>query len=402
MNLIFDKDKGIELGLILGIFAMPFITFKYISLLMFCTFGCFFLKKLYKKEKICFTPIDGYLLIFLLVLIFSAIFSITKNQSMKELFVYISILLMVFMVTRSFDKKTLNQLLMFFIIAATFVAIYGIYQYLTGAVGGHGWVDVKTNPNLKARAYSTMDNPNILAEYLVIAGSLSVALFLNSKNIYRKVFLFGTTGIILLCLLFTFSRGGWIAFALSMFIILASENKKIIPIAILLGFISLFFLPDVVLDRIKTIGSVKDSSNAYRFLIWAASIKMLKDFWASGVGLGYAAFVKVYPNYTLAGIKAAHAHNSYLQIAIETGILGLLAFLMSVLKAYMIGIFNVYKSKDPFFKRISAASIGAISGLMVHGMVEHILFDYRVIFSFWFAIAIIIASYNNIVFNKNN
>lgn len=385
-----------EFGLYMSVVAMPFITFKYISLLMFYTFVCFIVKKIYKKEAICTTPIDGYIVTFFLVLVFSVAFSITRNDSIKELFVYTSILLMVFMVTRDLNKATLNRLLMFFVIAATIVALYGIYQYLTGAAGGHGWVDVKANPNLKTRAYSTMENPNILAEYLVIAASFSVALFFDSKNIYRKLFLFSTTITLLVCLIFTFSRGGWIAFSLSIFIILLSENKKIIPIIICLGLISLFFLPDVVIDRIRTIGSVKDSSNAYRFLIWAAALKMLKDFWLSGVGLGYAAFIKVYPNYTLAGIKAAHAHNMYLQLAIETGIFGLLTFLLSIIKAYTLSILIVYRSLNCFFRRISIASIGAISGLMVHGMVEHVLFDYRVIFSFWLAIGVIIASYKGI------
>lgn len=386
----------IEIGLYFSVIAMPFITFKYIVLLMFYTFACYIIKKVYNKETIMTTPIDGYLFAFVFVLVVSSATSITRTQSIKELFVYISILMMFFMITRDLNENRLKQLLTLFVITATFVSIYGIYQYLTGAAGGHGWVDVKTNPNLKVRAYSTMDNPNILAEYLVIAASISTALFFDSKNMYRKIVLFLTTALILGCLLFTFSRGGWIAFAISIFIILSSENKKIIPLGIVLGLISLFFLPDVVLDRLKTIGSVKDSSNAYRFLIWAAAIRMLKDFWASGIGLGYAAFIKIYPNYTLAGIKAAHAHNSYLQIAIETGVFGLLSFMFIILKGYVLGIWVLYKSQKSFLKRVSAASIGAISGILVHSFVEHVLFDYRVIFSFWLVIAIIVSSYKNI------
>ncbi|MBS3994775.1 MAG: O-antigen ligase family protein, partial [Alkaliphilus sp.] len=258
---------------------------------------------------------------------------------------------------------------------------------------GHGWVDIKTNPNLKARAYSTMDNPNILAQYLVIACSMSMALFLDSKNKLRKLLLFLSTGITFLCLLLTFSRGGWIAFFLAFSMIVLVENKKIIPIGVLFGIVSLFFLPEVVIDRLKTIGNLEDSSNAYRFSIWVAALRMLKDFWFSGVGLGYEAFMKAYPNYMLSGIKAAHAHNLYLQLAIETGIFGLAIFLYNIVKTYTTGIMVLMKSVNSFQKKITIAAMGALSGLLSHGLVEHVLFDYRVIFLFWLMIAIILAAY---------
>lgn len=388
--LIFWKT---ELGLYGAIVAIPLVPFKYISLLIFYTFACYLLKKLYKKESLRLTPIDGGLIIFFIILVFSSIFSITAKQSFQQLFMYTSILLMVFIVSKDLDKRELNILLMCLVITATFVALFGIYQYSTGDMGGHGWVDIKTNPNLKARAYSTMDNPNILAQYLVIACSMSMALFLDSKNKLRKLLLFLSTGITFLCLLLTFSRGGWIAFFLAFSMIVLVENKKIIPIGVLFGIVSLFFLPEVVIDRLKTIGNLEDSSNAYRFSIWAAALRMLKDFWFSGVGLGYEAFMKAYPNYMLSGIKAAHAHNLYLQLAIETGIFGLAIFLYNIVKTYTTGIMVLMKSVNSFQKKITIAAMGALSGLLSHGLVEHVLFDYRVIFLFWLMIAIILAAY---------
>lgn len=388
--LIFWKT---ELGLYCAIFAIPLVAFKYISFLIFYTFTCYLLKKLYKKESLKLAPIDGGLIIFFIILLFSSVFSITIEQSLQQLFMYTSILLMVFMVSRDFNKKELNTLLMCLVITAVFVALFGIYQYSTGDMGGHGWVDVKTNPNLRARAYSTMDNPNILAQYLVIACSMSMALFLDSKNKLRKLLLFLSTGITFLCLLLTFSRGGWIAFFLAFSMIVLVENKKIIPIGVLLGIVSLFFLPEVVIDRLKTIGNLEDSSNAYRFSIWAAALRMLRDFWFSGIGLGYEAFMKAYPNYMLSGIKAAHAHNLYLQLAIETGIFGLAIFLYNIVKTYATGMLVLMKSVNSFQKRVTIAAMGAIAGLLSHGLVEHVLFDYRIIFLFWLMIAIVLAAH---------
>jgi O-antigen ligase len=382
-----------EIGIYIAVMAMPAITFKYIALLIFYTFTCFLIRHIYYQKTLKTTEIDGPILLFFIILLVSSFTSITFKQSLKELFLYTSIIFLVIMVAKGLNRKQINYLLILFIISATLVSMLGIYQYFTGEIGHRAWVDVKSNPDLEARAFSIMGNPNILAEYLVIVCSLAIALFLDSKNIYRKILMGIVASINILCLVLTFSRGGWIGFAIALFTILIFEEKRIVPIGILLGIVSLFFLPDVVIDRIKSIANLKDTSNAYRFLIWSAALKMLKDFWISGVGLGYAAFIKAYPNYTLGGIKAAHAHNVYLQIAIETGLLGLIIFFYNILKTYVMGVLTILQSKDSFYKRISVASMGAVSGLLFHGLVEHVLFDYRIVFSFWLIVGLIAASY---------
>jgi hypothetical protein len=57
------------------------------------------------------------------------------------------------------------------------------------------------------------------------------------------------------------------------------------------------------------------------------------------------------------------------------------------------GVLTILQSKDSFYKRISVASMGAVSGLLFHGLVEHVLFDYRIVFSFWLIVGLIAASY---------
>ena len=52
-----------------------------------------------------------------------------------------------------------------------------------------------------------------------------------------------------------------------------------------------------------------------------------KGLLANGVGLGLVAFSRVYRDYMIAGASAIHAHNLYLEVGLEMGIVGLFALL---------------------------------------------------------------------------
>ena len=87
-----------------------------------------------------------------------------------------------------------------------------------------------------------------------------------------------------------------------------------------------------VVTRFTSIGNLADTSTAYRVHIWMGSLNMARDVLLSGLGSGMGVFAAVYPQYALGGIEAApHSHNLYLQIVIELGIFGLLAFIIAMI-----------------------------------------------------------------------
>ena len=52
--------------------------------------------------------------------------------------------------------------------SAVMVTLYGFYQYLFGInISANEWVDGEQFPDLKIRVFSTLENPNLLAGFLV-------------------------------------------------------------------------------------------------------------------------------------------------------------------------------------------------------------------------------------------
>ena len=110
------------------------------------------------------------------------------------------------------------QLLGAFLLVSVLVSSIGVAQKLLGVTAEGIWVDPAQFPDLKVRVYSTLVNPNILAGYLVLVIAYAAAFF----NVFRedkrlRIALFGTGVLAALCLLYTYSRGNWLACAVMLF-----------------------------------------------------------------------------------------------------------------------------------------------------------------------------------------
>ena len=129
---------------------------------------------------------------------------------------------------------------------------YAFYQYFSGEPMGSGWVDPSSN--ISVRVFSSFENPNLYAEYLIMIIPLTFARFLSVNQ--KKKVVYALIGIAqLIALLLTFSRGGWLGlvFAVGIFVLLLKRELiiKLIP----LGIIGLFFLPNSIMMLFKAIGS---------------------------------------------------------------------------------------------------------------------------------------------------
>jgi O-antigen ligase len=330
--------------------------------------------------------INGYNTVFILMLIvftINTVLSVNVSGSMRDLMINsLSILMIVHLINGIEKKKDLYTLIDFIIVVGFMTAFYAFYQYFSGEPMGSGWVDPSSN--ISVRVFSSFENPNLYAEYLIMIIPLTFARFL-SVNQKKKVFYAVICVAQLSVLLLTFSRGGWLGlvFAISIFVLLLKRDLiiKLIP----LGFISLLFLPNSIMMRIKSIGSLSDSSNFYRFQIWENSINIIKDFFVTGVGLGFESFRSISSLY-IKDFSPYHAHNTYLELTIEIGILGLLLFIWLLVKLLK-DIRYQEMSQDKIF---TVALFSGIAGLFIHGVAEHILYNPKIIFQFWLMIGLLI------------
>ena len=127
------------------------------------------------------------------------------------------------------------------------------------------------------------------------------------------------------CLLATSSRGAWIGFGAGVIIYLFVYRKKA-ALFLLAAFLAFIFIPHYGMQQIKSMPKLKEGSNAERMLLLKGTFNMIKEHPVTGFGIN--TFMKNFEKYSPENCpKGFYAHNSYLQMWAETGIVGLLIFL---------------------------------------------------------------------------
>lgn len=118
---------------------------------------------------------------------------------------------------------------------------------------------------------------------------------------------------------------------------------------------------------------------------------MFKENWLLGIGVGNKNFREIYGLYMRTGFDALSAYNIFLEIAVESGIFALIAFLGFAITLLVDGAKIILKSTD--VRKVIFLSGAAISifAVMVHGLVDTVFFRPQIQFIFWTMCAIISA-----------
>ena len=155
-------------------------------------------------------------------------------------------------------------------------------------------------------------------------------------------------------------------------------------------------LPQSVVERFLSIGNMGDSSTYYRVYTWRGVVRMLKEVWLSGVGVGQVAFEQVYPMFAYVGMEVTpHAHNLVMHILGETGIAGVLTLTVIIVLFVQSCISAIVKFSGEERMTVAAGLCGVISTLVM-GLADNIWYNYRVFFAFWCVMALTVAYINAI------
>lgn len=347
-----------------------------------------------KNFELQYNGINKYIYIYAGVYLFATFASVTVRGSLFGGLLTICFVLFSIVIVNAIEsKRQVKALLFLMVCGGVLVALYGFYQYMFQDKFGGVWVDTEMFEGM-FRVYSTFANPNVLGEYFLLIIPLAVACFFITKPLIMKFFYLGATGAMMLCLILTYSRGCYIGILVAAALFLVLLDKRFIFLGVLGLLLMPFVLPETILNRFMSIGNMSDSSTSYRVYIWMGTIAMLKDYWFSGVGPGQAAYNLVYPVYGYNGISAPHAHNTYLQIMCDSGIIGILAFFV-VIYQYFKALFCSYlKETDKTARILTIGAMSAIAGFLVQSLFDYTFYNYRVTLLFWAVIGM------GIVFSK--
>jgi O-antigen ligase len=303
------------------------------------------------------------------------------------------------------SRKRLVLVGHFLVVYGLAVAIFALVQHFTWS-GRFYWIraTLATNP------FGPFANHNHFAGYMELLIPLPIALVLTRAVGREMRVLYGFAAAIMgLAMVVSLSRGGLISLAaMLMFLVLvsirvprlwrlergrrefreadrkgpgavgrfravASQMIVVSAIVAVIGAGVLWIGADPVIQRVtqgQPVGGLpQETFSTSRGWIWRDTISMIRANPLLGVGLG--AYVTAFSLYTTSdgSLKVPQAHNDYLQVVADGGIVGGLIALWFVVVVFRV-VARGLKSRDPMLSGLTLGSSAGIVGILVHSLFD--------------------------------
>ncbi len=271
--------------------------------------------------------------------------------------------------------------------AAVVAAAVGVIKFGIGLESRIGPPFGATRPNLGNPDQPPLGSYSLLAKYLVMTilffGS-RLLLETHFRQIWDKIF---GTAILGLGLLLTFSRSCWLTIATVGGLLTFWFNRRIFVVLFLLGSLALIVLP-YGRDRIvQTFGS-KDWLSG-RDVVWSIAYEKIEGHLLVGHGLGsFKSLVTIEDRNRLPDKYIGDWHNQFVQLIMESGLIGLSAFLWLIFELYRGFASSFRRAKNIDAKKGALSGIAVLSGAIVFSMFETFLNSPVANVTFWCLIGI--------------
>lgn len=328
-------------------------------------------------------------------LMISCFVSYDMGDSIRVLLFFVTSFMLCHVIYASVKSMTGLEVICGFMYATLIItSAFALIQRVMGVEADASLTDLTLNEGMPGRVFSTLGNPNNYAEFLVLFMPFALVFALNFKPGKKRIALISGMLLPLLAILLTYSRSGWIALAIASAIFVMLYDKRLIPVFIVLGILAIPFIPQNILNRILTIGNLEDSSSSYRVDIWSGCLKMLKEYWFTGVGLGTGGFAEIYPEYAVgeSGV-APHSHMHFMEMLIELGVLGFISYLCMTFTLIRRSFKAAAKSVPAKIRNVAIAAASSMTGIVLIGCFEYCWFYPRVMFAFFVCAGVAMAAY---------
>lgn len=334
--------------------------------------------------------VDGLgvlLLLWLWIILLSLLGSRSLSAGLSESFKWGEVIL-VYLVARVLIGKNELRFVVFSItIAGVVSALLGLFQFISG----HGPESFVLFGRFM-RAYGTFEQPNPFAGHLGLSLPFALAWVVagSDRPRWERLLMLAATAVMGLSILASWSRGSWLALAIATALMLALLAPRL----------SLLATSLVLLVMLVMGGNVVESPLARRALGMGSDVRTLNvaqveltdenwsvverlAHWQAGwymfaarpwLGVGIGNYEVVYPQYALPrwSDPLGHAHNYYLNVAAETGLIGLFAY-GALGGAIALKTLSAWRhAKDSQARALILAAVGSLTYLSVHNLVDNL------------------------------
>jgi putative inorganic carbon (HCO3(-)) transporter len=266
------------------------------------------------------------------------------------------------------------------------------------------------------RAYGTFNQPNPYGGFMNLTAVLGLGIFLgylpiiweigdwrlrrfnlqslisNLRSVnWLPVFVVGSaTAVALMAVIFSWSRGAWLSLAAAAAMLVLFWPRKVwhgalllaVGAGLLLGGSQVGLVPASVTERITSFSEdlrfgdvrgedITDENYAVleRLAHWQAALGMAQD--QPWLGVGFGNYEPAYADYALLNwpYPLGHAHNYYLNLLAETGLVGLLAY-VGLWTAVFWQTIRVIRRSDGWQRGVALGLFGVWTALTVHHLVD--------------------------------
>ncbi len=285
----------------------------------------------------------------------SLIYAPDKDAVMYSLSNYMKDAVIALVVVALLKKpQQFRQVIYTLLVIGIFIGSLSVHQYLTknfrsdyGGFAVAEYMNIVENTN-DYRLSGPVGDPNFFAQVMVVLALLGVERLVHEKKLLWKILAGWAAAVSTLTVVFTFSRGATVALVIALIIffwIYRLKPAQLIAVLVL-GIALLLFAPPTYFERVLTIKSILPSTSS------DGQINVRTDRAIQGrasenltawvmftqhplMGIGLNNFPSLYQEYTKSLGLAPSAnnrspHNLYLEVAAETGMVGLAVFLIMV------------------------------------------------------------------------
>lgn len=285
---------------------------------------------------------------------------------------YIEYFIIYFMILNNLrERRQFERFLLAILTTSAIASLIGILQIPSGV-------------RVSAPFEGDSPEPNTFGGYLVLMLGLVGGLYLTSQSLARKVKLAVLAGLIVLPLFFTLSRASYLAvIPLAGALFVWSDRRRFLAFLFAVGLaLGPLVIPQQVINRIHVtftepiqaeqvqIGRVRfDTSTSQRFHAWKEAIF---DDWPKHPVFGY-------------GVTGYHFLDAqYPRVLIETGVVGLLAFLWLQISLFRRVLPVLKGTRDPLFKGVALGFLAGFIALITHSIGTNSFIIVRIMEPFWF------------------
>lgn len=321
-------------------------------------------------------PLGWAFLFFVLASALAVITAVEPGHSFKSLKKLLQIIIFFWVVNSIKDDRQTERLVAVLIAAACVASLYGFYQALTQGVSTF------------SRVAGTMSIYMTFAGLVMLVALMALSRFLFQRP--REKWLGAAVVLLITCLLLTLTRQAWLGCLAGSALLLWIYQRKLL-IALPGVLIAILLLAPVpVKDRVLSAVDFKeDQTFLIRVKLWSAGWLIFKDHPLTGCGFKCVDSVyQDYPEYANILYKYLGMHNNLVQIAVDTGMVGLCAWL-AIWVGYFFSLYRQSVSGAGNSRRwVILGSAATVTGFLAGGIFEVNFYDSEVAMLLYFLMAL--------------